>query len=339
MERFPNQDIIEFIEDFRKKSEKKLVIVPHVNPDGDAIGSAMAMYHFFKSTNVVQVVMPSSFPDFLAWMPDVDKAINNKDDSVMAEDEIANADFIILVDHNAPDRSGEMEVCIEKSSAKKLMIDHHPEPSYPVDFKISSTEVSSTAELIYNFISTIDDKSFTPEISASIYVGLMTDTGNFVHNVHPGTFRAVSDLIQRGIDRDDIYNRVFNNYSFDRMQLMGYALSHKTEHLPQIGFAIMSLNKQELERYNYIIGDTEGFVNLPLAIAGVNASVLIMERNGEVKLSFRSKGDRPINKIARQYFNGGGHKNAAGGTEFELGVEATVIKLKDILDKEKLSFK
>lgn len=337
--KFPDQDIIEFIRGIRASSKKRIVIIPHVNPDGDAIGSSMALYHFFKKNNDVKVITPSSFPDFLAWMPELNLAINYKQDEKGAKAVLLKADLIVLVDHNAPDRTGEMERCIAESGAKKIMIDHHPEPSYPVDYQISCTEVSSTAELVHNFISTIELQAFNTDISSAIYVGVMTDTGNFVHNVHPDTFRVVSDLIEKGVDRDDIYNKVFNNYSFDRMRLMGYALSHKTEHIEAKGIAIMSLKKEELDKYHYIIGDTEGFVNLPLSITGVNASVLIMERNGEVKLSFRSKGDRAINSIAKNYFNGGGHKNAAGGTEFKLGVDATVQKLKDILDKENLSFK
>jgi phosphoesterase RecJ-like protein len=336
--KYPDQDIIEQINQIRNNAQKKVVIIPHVNPDGDAIGSSMALYHFFKKTNQAQVVIPSSFPEFLAWMPGSDLCLNYKHDKTMAESRVLNADLIILVDHNAPNRSGEMELCIEKAKGLKLMIDHHPEPSYPVDYQISCTAVSSTAELIHNFISTIDATVFELNISSAIYVGVMTDTGNFVHNVHPDTYRVVSALIEQGVDRDDIYNRVFNNYSFDRMRLLGYALSDKTEHIPELGLAIMSLNKEELETFNYVIGDTEGFVNMPLSIAGVNAAVFIMERSGEVKLSFRSKGNRPVNELARMYFNGGGHMNAAGGSEFELGVEATIEKLKKIILQEKLSF-
>jgi phosphoesterase RecJ-like protein len=159
----------------------------------------------------------------------------------------------------------------------------------------------------------------------------MTDTGNFMHNVQSETFEIVSKIIAVGIDRDYIYNKVFNNYSEDRMRLLGYALSQKMVVLSDIGTAIISLDKHELKKYNFQIGDTEGFVNMPLAIRGINSSILLLEKDHQVKISFRSKGDIPINKIAKEYFNGGGHKNAAGGSEKVLNIEDAFLKLKRVL--------
>lgn len=331
--KIPNQDIVQFVREIRQDKDKKIVIVPHVNPDGDAIGSAMALYYFFSKQNTVTLITPSDFPDFLNWLPSSNQFINYKKHQKTSEELIASADFIIIVDHNAPDRSGDLEQGIARSEAKKLMIDHHPEPSYPTDFKISSIEVSSTAELVYNFISEIEKSSLDTLIASAIYVGIMTDTGNFMHNIHAQTFETVSQLMKYNIDREYIYNQVFNNYSLDRMRLLGYTLSDKMEILDHCGVAILSLNKQELETFKYQTGDTEGFVNMPLAIKGVHASVLVMERDNEIKLSFRSKGDIAINTLAKQYFNGGGHKNAAGGSEKKLDMEATVRFLKEVILK------
>lgn len=330
----PDKNIISFVQDLRKDPLKNIIIVPHINPDGDAIGSSMALYHFFSKSNPTTVIAPSSFPDFLKWMPNSDEVLNFKEQSEACEALFSKADLIIIADHNAANRSGAAELAIANSSAMTLMIDHHPEPSYPVDFSISSIQVSSTAELVYNFISAIQPDLLDQNMASAMYVGIMTDTGNFMHNVHPDTFKTVSILTAKGIDRDGIYNRVFNNYSVDRMQLLGFALSERMEVMEELGLAILHLDKSILDRFNYQIGDTEGFVNMPLAIKGINASILIMERNGEIKMSFRSKGDIAINAIAKNYFNGGGHKNAAGGISSESTVKATLIKLKSILKQE-----
>lgn len=323
-----------FIQDLQKNSSKNIIIVPHINPDGDAIGSSMALFHFFSKSNSTKVIAPSSFPDFLKWMPNSEEVYNYKEQSEACDVLFSKADLIILADHNAANRSGGAEEAIAKSSAKKIMIDHHPEPSYPVDFSISSIKVSSTAELVYNFISAIQPEILDVEMASAMYVGIMTDTGNFMHNVHPDTFEIVSKLTAIGIDRDGIYNRVFNNYSVDRMRLLGFALGERMDVIEKLGVAILYLDKSTLDRFSYKNGDTEGFVNMPLAIKGINASVLIMERNGEIKMSFRSKGDIAINAIAKTYFNGGGHKNAAGGISSEPSVNETLIKLKSILDQE-----
>ena len=331
----PDQEIIAFIREIRENKNNRIVIVPHVSPDGDAIGSSMALFEFFSNTNIVDVIAPSNFPEFLEWMPDSEKVINGKDNKGLADKLISQANLIIIADHNAANRSGDLEDVIAQSSAKKLMIDHHPEPSYPVDYQISCIKVSSTSELVYNFISDIEPERLDIRMASAIYVGIMTDTGNFMHNVHPDTFKIVSELIAVGIDRDNIYNHVFNTNSIDRMHLLGYALSEKMEVIPELSTAIIALDIDELKRFNYKVGDTEGFVNMPLSIKGINASILVMNRDNEIKISFRSKGNISINKIAKDYFSGGGHKNAAGGVEKLLNMEETLIKLKNALNENK----
>ncbi len=329
--KLPDNKIKSFVENIQSQREKNVVIVPHVNPDGDAIGASMALYHYFSATNKCSVIAPSSSPEFLKWMPQSEIVLDYQENKESCEAIFSKADLIIIADHNAANRSGDLELLIANNSAIKLMIDHHPEPSYPVDYQISCTKVSSTAELVFNFINTINPQSFTIDIASAIYVGIMTDTGNFMHNVQPDTFKIVSQLIALNIDREQIYDKVFNNYSVDRMRLMGYALSKKMMILKDLGTAILYLDKNELEEFNYKIGDTEGFVNMPLAIKGINISILIMERDGVVKMSFRSKGAVAINTIAKKYFNGGGHMNAAGGMEPDLSVDQTLVKLIEIL--------
>ncbi|MBN2667976.1 MAG: DHH family phosphoesterase [Bacteroidales bacterium] len=310
------------------------MIVPHVNPDGDAIGASMAIYHFFRKYCNTNVVLPSAFPDFLSWIPNAQKCINAKKDPQKAKKIIENSDLIFIIDHNAPDRSGDLESLIADSNANKLMIDHHPNPQYPVNYEISCTQVSSTCELSYNFLQSIDVNAVDKTVAECLYVGLMTDTGNFVHNVHPDTFRIVSELIDLGIDRDNIYDKVFNNFSLERMQLLGFALLNRTEVIKELGVSITSLSKEDLRKFNFQVGDSEGFVNVMLSAAEVKSSILILEKDHEIKLSFRSKAEIPINTIAVKYFSGGGHRNAAGGSQQGMSLDETILKLKKVLNEE-----
>ena len=325
-------NIINSIQNIRKNAEKKVVIIPHINPDGDAIGASMALYYFFSKTNNTQIVSPNDIPAFLHFLPQIEQLINCEKKYSKAQKLLQEADLIIIADHNATDRSGKCEETIQQSTAIKLMIDHHPEPSYPVDLAISSTHVSSTAELTFSFINAIDKNSLTKSIATAIYLGIMTDTGNFMHNIQPNTYHIVADLMNYNIDRDNIYAQVFNTFSTNRMQLMGYALYKKMEILPDLQTAIISLNKEELNQFHYQKGDTEGFVNLPLSIRTIKIAILITEKDKNIKLSFRSKGDIAINQIAQKYFNGGGHKNAAGA-ESSLNMNETILKLKKILSE------
>ncbi len=310
--KYPNKEIINYFNTFNAKKQK-IALIPHINPDGDAIGSTLALYHYFKAQHQVQVISPSDFPPFLCFVEGADRIVNAENDIQQAEAFISEADLIIICDHNAANRSGILEPFIAKSTAKKLMIDHHPNPSYPVDYMISDIKVCSTSELVYNFISTFHPDLNNLTIASCIYLGIMTDTGNFMHNVQEDTFDVVAKLLKMNIDTAYIYNKVFNNYSEQRMRLMGYLLKDKMQLVANGKVAVLSLRKEELNEYAYVKGDTEGFVNLPLAIGQVTASVLVMEHKEEIKFSFRSKGDIAINDIAQKHFNGGGHKNAAGG--------------------------
>ncbi len=323
--------IIQYIQQIRQQEEQSIVLIPHVNPDGDAIGAALALYHFFSPEQKCNVVLPSAFPQFLSWMPSANELINAQKNKKMARELIANASLIVIVDHNAADRSGDLEAYIQQSKAQKLMIDHHPEPHYPVDMAYSHIDVSSTSELVYQLIAQTEPQTLNLEIATCIYVGIMTDTSNYMHNVHASTFKAVSVLIDCGIDRQGIYDRVFRSQTENRMRLTAYALYQKTEIIDELGVAIIALSQSDLNQFAYQDGDTEGLSNMPLDIAHVGISILVLEKKDETKLSFRSKSDIAINRLAKLHFNGGGHRNAAGGRIQNMELNLVVAKLKEAI--------
>jgi phosphoesterase RecJ-like protein len=220
-----------------------------------------------------------------------------------------------MLDFNQSNRLGEAEKKVLSSKAKKVNIDHHMDPSGFADLLISDPSSCSTAELVYRIVTELNGTPFIHrQYAEALYVGIITDTGNFDHGTYSGeTFRIVAGLLDTGIDKQKIHDLVFNNFSSDRMRLMGYALNEKMVILPEFQTAYISLSRDELRRYNYLKGDTEGFVNMPLSINGIIFSVLFIEKDGFVKLSFRSKGAFPSNRFASRFFNGGGHLNASGG--------------------------
>ncbi|PKP36523.1 MAG: DHH family phosphoesterase [Bacteroidetes bacterium HGW-Bacteroidetes-15] len=317
-----------FIKDFSKLLDikKNFVILSHQNPDGDAVGSIMALKYFLLQENKsVTGILPDSFPDFLSWL-DEDKSIYIYNKNKKQAIELINqAEVIICADFNRLDRIGGMQQAAENSKAIKVLIDHHLRINDNFDIAYSDIRTSSTAELIYNIISSIRGKSsFDKKIAQAIYVGIMTDTGSFNYQCfNSQTFNIVADLMSYGIDGDYIFDKVYYNYSENRMKLLGYALENiQTIHNSKASYII--LNKDILKKYSHKKGDTEGFVNYPLAIANLVVSVIFIESAHEIKISFRSKGDIPVNEFARDYFNGGGHKNAAGGKSFD-DLETTII--------------
>lgn len=307
-------------------SSDNIVLICHINPDGDAIGSQLALYQYLKfKGKSVEMISPNHLQEFLKWMTDSDLIniyIRKRSQCISI---IERADLIIMLDFNQPGRLGEAERSVISSKAKKVIIDHHLDPDNFADLIITDPSKCSTAELIYNIISEINGKPFDNKIfSENIYVGIITDTGNFDHGAFSGnTFRIVADLLDSGIDREKVMNVVYNNFSADRMKLMGLALNKRMVILPEYNTAYIYLTKKDLEEYNHVKGDTEGFVNLPLSIKGIVLSVLFVEKDSFVKLSFRSKGSFPVNSFASKYFSGGGHMNASGG-EFYDNLENTI---------------
>ncbi len=302
------------------KSESKVVIFGHVNPDGDAIGSTLGLKHFLsKKVSEVTVIVPNDFPDFLKWMPDSDKIILFDKEPDRAKELIAEADILFFCDFNDPKRVNGVGDHIDSGKNVKIMIDHHPQPVDFVDYLISDTSVSSTSELVYEFIENQDEN--IPEnvdIATCLLTGIVTDTGLFSHNSETiRTFEIVSKLLKMGADKKFVINKLYNEYPYHRMQLLGNTLHNRMQFFPEFGTSYIYLSKEDQEKYNYQNGDSEGFVNMALSIAGARFAAIFIEKEEHVKASFRSIGNFDVNQFARKYFHGGGHKNAAGGKSFE----------------------
>lgn len=301
-------------------TRNNILLISHINPDGDAIGAQLAVYHYLISRGKkVDMMAPNNLQEFLRWMEGSDEINIFIRSREKCKKLIESADLIIMLDFNQPDRMGEAEQMVTSSKAYKVVIDHHLDPGDFVDLMISDPSKCSTSELVYTLISEINGCPFISKPYAEgIYVGIITDTGNFEHGSFSGTtFRIVADLIDSGIDKDRIHDLVYNNFSADRMRLMGFTLSDRMVVLPEYRTAYLWLTKKDLADFNHAKGDTEGFVNMPLSIRGVVFTALFIEKEGFIKLSFRSKGDFPSNKFASEYFSGGGHMNASGGDYYD----------------------
>lgn len=307
-----------------------IVILTHMSPDGDAMGSSLAMRHFLEAQDKqVSVIVPNSFPDFLAWLPKANEHIIYELQRKEADALLEQADLVICTDFNEPKRIGSLGDKLLSLSCKKMMIDHHLHPSNFPDLILSYPASPSTCELVYRLITSLSPlaPNLSPEIATCIYTGMMTDTGNFSFNSnYPEMYQIVSDLVAAGVNKDAIYNRVFNAYSSDRMRLMGYCLYQKMKIFPEYHTALIYLSRKELYRFNFQSGDAEGIVNLPLQIKDIHYSCFMREdkvnptevalsggSKTKIKISLRSQGDRPVNVFAKDIFGGGGHANASGG--------------------------
>jgi phosphoesterase RecJ-like protein len=313
---------------------KLVAVTSHHNPDGDAIGSVIAMTLLLRKLGVEAfALVPNDYPGFLKWMTGSDEIIMFKHSEEKAKDIIFRADLIFCLDYNALHRTDAMEDDLRKASGKKVLIDHHPDPVLTdFDFYLSETRVSSTSELLYRFMESCQwldrvDK----DVATGLFVGIMTDTGSFSFSCnYTDTFQTAACLVSFGIDPEHIHRLVYDTYSPERLRLLGYCLSDKLEILPEVSTAYISLSKEELDRFNYQVGDTEGIVNYALSIEDIKIAVLLTERKDRIRLSFRSKGDFSVNRIARDHFSGGGHKNAAGGDSY-VPLSETIIKLREVL--------
>ena len=339
-----------------------IAIFTHQSPDGDAMGSSLGIYHYLKSLGKqAQVIVPNAFPDFLAWMPGASDVLVYDLQTSQSNAFIEQADLVICTDFNDPKRIGPLGDKMLMLTCPKLMIDHHLHPTNFADAMISVPEASSTCELVYNLLSTANSQLSTvncqlstvnsqlstansqlstansqlstvncqlsTDIATCLYTGLMTDTGNFSYNSNrPQIYGMIAQLIAAGADKDAIYNAVFNQYSVDRVKLVGYCLYQKMRVFPEHHTALICLSRKELYRFNFQKGDAEGIVNMPLQSKDIHYSVFMREdkatpdemaKNGgiktKIKLSFRSQGNRPVNVFAQEIFAGGGHANAAGG--------------------------
>ncbi len=328
------------IDHFAKWMERaeKIVIVSHVAPDGDAIGSSLGLWHFLNTQDKdVNIIVPNAFPDFLKWMPGSKDILLYDHYKEFADKLIAEADVICCLDFNAIHRIDAMADAVLASPARKILVDHHLNPEDFSRIIISHPEISSTSELIFRLICRMGYFSdITKEGAECIYTGMMTDTGGFSYkSKNREIYFIISELLSKGIDKDEIYRKVYNTYSESRLRLMGYVLSQMTVY-PDYRAALISLTKKEQNRFDYIRGDSEGFVNIPLSIKNVVFSCFLREDTEKpmIKVSLRSVGKFPCNKLAAEFFNGGGHLNASGGEFFGTMEEAKKV-LEQALEKFK----
>ena len=315
---------------------KKIAIIPHRGPDGDAMGSTLALYLFLlKNNHEPVVVSPNEFPDFLAWMPGSETVKIFEKDKPNCTKILEEAELIFTLDFNALHRTGEMEHVLTKLKAPFIMIDHHQKPDDYAAVTYSDTSFGSTCEMIYNFISFLGKKQdIDKTIGTCIYTGILTDSGSFRFPKTTGnTHRIVAELIDLGVENTKIPTLLFDNSGFERLQLLGRALQNMkviTEHKT----AYTTLTQDELDIFNYVKGDTEGIVNYGLSIKGIHFAAIFIENKEEkiIKISFRSQGDFDVNQFARDHFHGGGHRNAAGGKS-EMTMEETLQKFEDLVMK------
>lgn len=325
------------------KNSSNVLIISHYHSDGDAVGAVLSMSRFFSKMGYnASAALPDGYPVFLKWMKGVENILIYDKEPELIEQKFSEADLIFALDFNDPSRLKGMEKCYEKSNATKILIDHHPDPKKFSDIIISDVTVSSACEILYEFMISVGGNDIIDnEIATSLFVGILTDTGCFSFNSSdPQTFRRVAGLLDYGVNKDEIFNLVYDNYSDNRMRLLGYALKEKMEVIPEYNTAFISITMDELEKYSFVMGDTEGFVNYPLSIKGTRFSALFIEKPDHVKISFRSKGDFPVNLFSRNHFNGGGHLNAAGGELYE-NMEKTLKLFRSLLPKysEELKWK
>ncbi|WP_299534931.1 bifunctional oligoribonuclease/PAP phosphatase NrnA [Ulvibacterium sp.] len=319
---------------------QKIVIVPHKNPDGDAVGSTLALWHFLQNKGQqATIISPNDYPKFLKWMPGNEYILNYEKENRQAKRKINEASLIFTLDFNHLGRVGQLEEPLERSSAKFIMIDHHQEPADYADIAYSDVSMSSTCEMVYNFIESLGDTSkITVEIANCLYTGIMTDTGSFeFSSTTSRTHRIVADLIDRGAENAQIHNEVFNTNTPSRLHLLGCALKNLVI-LQEYKTVYITLSQEELEKNNFKKGDTEGFVNYGLTLDEIVFAVIFIENTEEgiIKISFRSKGSFLVNEFARKHFNGGGHNNAAGGRS-NLSLQDTVAHFKSLLENYKKS--
>ena len=299
------------------KSSKRIVVVGHKNPDGDAIGSCLGLSFFLKQRgHEVQVIMPNEFPEFLKWLPGCNTLITYDREAGKVKEIIAKAELIFTLDFNALNRTGDLAEILEKAKADFVMIDHHQQPDSYAVATYSDVSMSSTAQMVYHFIEALDGvNEITPEIATNLYTGIMTDTGSFRFPATTAvTHKVIANLIECGANNTEIHQNIYDTNSHNRLKLLGIALNN-LEILSEYRTAYISISQEELDKNQFRKGDTEGFVNYALSVKGIVFALIFIENKQEniTKISLRSKGDFSVNEFARTHFSGGGHTNAAGG--------------------------
>lgn len=318
---------------------KTVVIVPHKNPDGDAMGSTLGLYHYLKKHhhNVV-VIAPNDYPDFLKWLPGDDTVLKFDSQHKECIRLINEAELLFTLDFNAFHRAGDqMAEVLEAASATKIMIDHHQQPDDYAKYTYSDVKMSSTCEMVFNFIEMLGDfESINADIATCLYVGIMTDTGSFRFPATTSrTHQVIGSLIEKGANNSEIHNHIYDTNSYSRLQLLGKALQN-LKVLPELRTAYITLSQAELDEFNFKKGDTEGFVNYALSLKGIIFAAIFIESQQDqiIKISLRSKGNFSVNELSRSHFYGGGHTNAAGGRSDE-NMASTIEKFISILPQYK----
>lgn len=318
---------IESLKGYLEGEKRRIAIVTHTNPDGDAIGSSLAWAEILRGFgHEVSILVPNRYPSFLDWMTGIKQVVVAKESPEVADEKIASAEIVFVMDLNKIDRLDSMSEPLMASSAPRILIDHHLMPPDDYTLQFSFPQICSTAFVTYQLIEALCGTDvITTEMAENLYAGIMTDTGNFAFSyLTPELMRAVAVLLERGLNIPKVYNAVYNSYTASRVKLLGYSLGRKMEVLEQGKAAYISLTEKEMRRFNFQLGDSEGFVNYPLTIAGMKMSALFTETRKFVRVSLRSRGNEvDVNIFARKYFGGGGHKNAAGGKSF-VSIEETI---------------
>lgn len=313
----------------------KVSIIGHKNPDGDALGSTLALSLFLQKQGISsQVIMPNSFPEFLDWLPDSDEVICYDSATSECEDRLKDSDFIFTLDFNHLDRTGNLGAFLKSLEACFVMIDHHQQPSDYAKYMLVDTKIASTCELVHEFISTqYPDVQITADVATCLYTGIMTDTGSFrFPSTTSKTHRIISDLIEAGANNSEIHQNVYDNNRESRLHLLGKALQ-SLKIIDELNTAYIFLSQDDLNQHGFKKGDTEGFVNYALSLRGIKFAVIFIENKADqiIKISFRSIGDFDVNTFARKHYSGGGHKNAAGGKS-DLNLESTMEEFENILN-------
>ena len=321
-------------------NRKEIVIIPHKNPDGDALGSCLGLKHFLDlMSHSCSVISPNDYPEFLEWIPGQEQIIKHNKSEEKSEKLLLEADLIFTLDFNSLSRIKPMDEILENCKATKIMIDHHEQPDDYADLMYSDPGLGSTCEMVYNLMEALDISLINKTIATCIYTGIMTDSGSFrFQSTTAVTHSIVSNLLDMGIDHTQIHNNIYDSYSFGRLQLLGKALTNLVKVEP-LNAVYITLSQEELTQCDFKKGDTEGFVNYGLSLDGIILAIILIENTQEkiIKMSFRSKGKFNVNEFARKHFNGGGHHNAAGGVSHEnlevttQKVHQTILQYKDQL--------
>ncbi|MFM6976067.1 MAG: DHH family phosphoesterase [Sphingobacteriaceae bacterium] len=313
---------------------QKIVITTHHKPDGDAMGSSLGLYNYLiQKGHHAQVITPTDYPIFLHWLPNNSEVLVYTEQQEQSKELIANADLIFCLDFNSLSRINEMGELVGAAKAQKVMIDHHLDPEDFDDFRHWTVNACSAAQLVYEFIVDLmeEPELINKDVANCLYTGIMTDSGSFKYpTTTAGVHLIVADLISKGAENYRIHQLVYDNSSENSLRFLGFCLSNRMEVFREFNAALIAVSKADLQQFNITTGDTEGLVNYALSINGIRLAALIIERPDRVKLSLRSTGDFPANEICKKYFNGGGHRNAAGGASDDT-FENVVQQFKNLL--------